>query len=665
MRRKIHEYESRPAVTGWAAAWGLKTVLLFSLATALHLGAATELRAQDGIQPDFKIGAQQYPDDDAVILLWQQDYTWTEDGTVRVRDHRWVKMLNSRAIRTFADPRIAYCDAEDKLTVRVARTHLPDGTILPVADYSYNLAGPDDVAGWPAYAAWRDQVLCFSGIVDGCVLELDYEIETKPGVVPWLESDLRLDDDYPIVHRVVTVRVPKEVQLHVKLDGAKLEEQTQPTTEGGLTMYRWAFKALPSSRAEPQSPRWEQRCGRLRFTTCAGAGEWADDILRRVELSSSKGGEAVKKFAESAVEGVPGARQRVAALQKKLGDAFNFINSPKAYRSFACRDASEVFKSNYGNPLESAALLIAALRAIGLDAAGATAVDAEAWDDSVPTTSAFAGVVVLLSVDGEALLLHPQLGIFDNPGAWGRHRLLGVDKSGKLLKMYVRSRAEAAPNAFDLAGKITIDKDGKATGEITLKLTGAFYDPAALETADAQRQFVKGMANRVFSGAILKSYSVTELSRDSLKAEATVVSEGTVEKVGDRFMLQLGDGPAFLQEFPLPINRSYRTTPVQLAGLVREHVDLLVEMPEGWTAPIVPKPLAEVKGVWGRLVQDVSVDGRTIKLRRDAALREQTIPAADFGTLRDAVSTLQAAAARTLVVGPAPAPAASAASEKR
>lgn len=423
-----------------------------------------------------------------------------KDGTVHRRDHQWIKLLNSRPIWRVADPRIDFVHGQDKLIIHTAQTHLPDGKILPVPDYSFNIAGPDDVAGWPQYAGWQQQIVCFSGIENNVVLELDYEIVTPSGVLPWIEADLRLHEDYPIVARVVSVTLPEGTVLHHQLDRvAPADSHFDQSVEGGTVTYRWAFDDLSGARAEPQSAPWQRRCGRLMFTTVPSTSAWASAMLDRVNRAGQPD-DTIKKFAESAVEDEAEGAQRVRKIAKKLHDSFNFVNSRKTMRSLECRTAAEVMSANYGNPLESAALCLAAVRSLGMTASPAVGIDANLWDESdevAPTGSVFAGAVVLVDLPDGPVYVHPQHGVFKNPGGWGRHWLLSVDDAGTLKRTYVYARGEREPSELHIAGKITVNPDGEATGELRIRATGAFFDPAKLETADAQKSLVQGLVGRV------------------------------------------------------------------------------------------------------------------------------------------------------------------------
>ncbi|MBU0717468.1 MAG: hypothetical protein KJ749_04400, partial [Planctomycetes bacterium] len=71
--------------------------------------AAPPAKAQvEGAAPDLSISAARYADEDAIIFRWEQHWALDKDGTVHRRDRQWMKLLNTRPIRDYADPRIDF-----------------------------------------------------------------------------------------------------------------------------------------------------------------------------------------------------------------------------------------------------------------------------------------------------------------------------------------------------------------------------------------------------------------------------------------------------------------------------------------------------------------------------------------------------------------------------
>ncbi len=626
--------------------WIVCTVEPPATQTIRHTGAHGQIRnPQSAIRNLKGMGEDEY-DDDAVILRWEQHWTLTGDGTVRRRDHKWLKLLNLRPVRQVADPRIDFVAGRDEVIIHAARTHLPDGAVLPVPEYSFNIAAPGDVAGWPQYAAWQQRIVSFSGIEPGAILELDYEVITPPGVMPWLEAELRLSEDYPTVEREITVTVPYGVTLHHQMDvipNVQSSQERAVVNGAGQTTYRWRAHDLPGDRGEPQSPGWQRRGSRLRFTTCPSSAAWVTAMLDRVNLAAQPD-DTIKAFAESAVGDEADPAERVRRIARKLHDSFNFVTSPKALASLSRRSATDVLRANYGNELESAAVFLAAVRSLGMEASPAVGVDANLWDESgglAPIGSAFAGVVVRVDLPGGGVHVHPRHGLFKNPGNWGRHYLLSVDEAGTLQRLYVFARGENEPGELDITGNIVVDPEGAATGDLRIRATGVFFDPSKLDTADAQKSLIERLVGRVLSDFSVKSHSVVTLSDDAFRATVSVESKGPIPELEERHILRFGEGPAFLSDVPMPLTRSYRRTDVQLASRFRESTDVMIELPEGWEPSIVPASPAKVAGPWGMVAQTVDVDDRTVRLRRNVTVNTETLSPDDFDKLRQAVNALR------------------------
>lgn len=605
--------------------------------------------------PDLSIGADRFPDADAIILRWEQHWTLNKDGTIRRRDHKWTKLLNTRPIRALADPRIDTCTGEDELTIHVARTHLPGGGFLPVADYSFNKAGPDDVAGWPEYSCWEQTVISFGGIENNCVLELDYEIVTRPGVMPWLEGDLRLRQDYPTVERIITVTVPEETDLKHRVDGfAPIPTAEETPGPDGMKTYRWTFSDLAGSRAESFSPPWYRRCARVRFTNCPDADAW---FVRLIECAQDavQVDESIKAFAEAVVEDEADLLERVRLVAEKLQDSFNFIHSPKSYRSLTCRKAPEVLRANYGNSFEAAALLAAALQSLGMKTEMEAVAKLERWHSNVPTLSGFDGITVMVRSQTGSVRVHPEHGLILDARQcqWGRRLVGSVVSQGQLRATRLRARGEERPSKLQITGKVSIDTDGAVSGDLRLLLTGLFYDPRKLETAKQQEALVKDMVGRVLTGCEVTDYSIGALSEQKLKATVKVASKGALKQHAGHYLLQLGDGPAFLGDIPMPLAPTVRKTNIDVAGRFDETVTLTIELPETWTARSVPASFPYVRDDWGYAEQTVVVDGRVVRFQRKFATAYDRFPFLGYIPMRDAINTLKAEGYRTLIVGPA------------
>ena len=630
-----------------------RTVSL-SLPCLIALLVPAALAGAQTTAPGADVDAARFPEAGAVILNWEQDWTLQSDGRIRRREHKLIKLLERRAIRAVADPRIDFCDGREQLTFHKAQTILPSGKTVAVPDYSFNFAAANDVAGWPEYACWRQQVVSFSAIEPGVVLELDYEIITHKKETPWLTIDLKLDNQFPVVARTVSVTVPKDVTLHHRSDNApKTNPPTTTSLDDGTTKYTWSFADLPADPGEPQSLPWPLRSPRLRFTTCPRAKVWVSEMLVSVENAIQPSG-IVQAFAEKVVGDEPDPAEKARLLSKKLRDSFNFVTSLKTVRALQCRAVAQVFETNYGNPLESAALLVAMLRAVHVKATMEVAVDTAMWDTDVPTDAAFAGIVAVIDMPDGPMYVHPQHGEFLSPGHWGGHTLLSLDTAEDLRATLVLARGRNEKSRLNITGQLTVGPEVKVTGELRLHLTGGFYDPLRLRDTDEQKALLDGLVGRLLADFKITKHSITTLSDDSLKATVEIATD-KLPKVGAYSVLQFGDGPLFLTSgFPLPVGGGERKSAVRTRGALIENIDLILELPQDGTAPTGNTKVVRESGDWGVVVQERIASGYTVRFRRTIDIPTDTLKPNDFTELRQAINTLRTIRHTHLLIAPKP-----------
>ncbi len=595
-------------------------------------GQTKTANTQSGVQLD--VGSEQYPDADAIILRWEQYWEIKDDGQVVRREHKWIKLMNSRPIRRTADPRLDFCEGTDKLTIHTARTILPSGEVIDVPEYSFNIAAPDDVAGWPDYIAWQQTVVSFSGIEPGATLELDYEVTTQRGVLPWVSADIRLDDDYPVLKRIISISRPANVKLSVQLDNVEHE----PTPDGSC----FAFGPFDGSPAEPQSQPWQHRCPRLRFTTIPDSTTWVGRLLGIVSRAAVQD-EDIRTFAVDATADNPDVKAKISALADKLRARFSYLASAKTYRSLQCRPADEVFSQNYGNPLEAAALYLAALKSLDIKVEPALAVKDIDVTQRRPTRECFAGIVLVAHSNEGPIMLHPQHGMINTPDSWDDDiALVSLDSDGSLRTTNLHNRKQKGANAMKLSGSLAVNEDGQLQGSLRLRLAGGFFDPQQLKTSDAQESFLQKVVCNTIPAVENLTSSITTMSHDKLEATITLNEDNAIELLDEYYLMEMPGIDWFSWQFPIPLGSSKRITSVQLDGSFTAEVDLIVKIPDTWVFHMTPKAGIDEPGHWGAISQTVSTDEASLHINRRISVPKSILDPEDFSQLRRAANQLRA-----------------------
>ncbi|MCB9849528.1 MAG: DUF3857 domain-containing protein [Phycisphaerales bacterium] len=595
--------------------------------------------------PDLSIGSKEYPDADAVILRWDRSWDIHNDGSVTRHEHQWVKLLNRRPIRSFGDRTIDFCDGSDELEILAANAHLPDGSVIPVPDYGINLGAAQEVAGWPAYSCWKERIVSFSGIEPGVTLELEYEITTRAGVLPFVSEQILFDDQYPIHEGNVSVTAPEGTTLNmwVKHPG----DNPSGKYMDGAGTFKMQYGPRPGVRHEGQTPPEGAEGDRLQFSTAPSAAGWANSWLDAVEHAATTDAH-IDAFAKDVTKDATLPREKLSALADALSNRFNYVNAPMARRSRSCRPASEVLATNYGNPLESSAVCLAAVRSLGMSASTAVAADADAWSAKYPVDAAFAAVVVIAKTDEGEVIVHPERGIIENPGNWGRHVVLAPSGSDGLRETYLAARGEKQDNMLQITGAIDIADDGSASGDLRVRMTGGYFDPDNARDADAQKKLVSQVLGGVLDDVTVARHTIETLSADEFCANAQVTL-ASLPEVGSYRLLRIGDAPTQHTEFALPLGDRDRENVVALAGNAQVRVDVTLNLPESWKAQALPQDYQPIDDEWAAVGQQVTLDGQKLRILRNVRIDSARLTAGDFGRIRDALLRLSSDAARTIL----------------
>jgi Domain of Unknown Function with PDB structure (DUF3857) len=581
---------------------------------------------------------------DATILYRELTFTVDKDGSVTRREHQRVRLDSRRAISAFADPRIPYREGRDEVVIEKAVTHTADGGIVPVPEYSLNVATPGDIAGWPRYAKWRERIVSFSGIEEGVVLELAFSVKEGASGPTRLSRDLRIAGKYPVTEMRVVVDLPDTLALRNRVDHV-----TEETCSSGVEMragrkrYFWTFRNLPGVRDEPGAPAWQARAARLRFSTGGDAEVWAAGYLKLVR-QATEADEGLLTFAGGAGKPEMDLRERLAALTGKFSKSFHLVGSAKALTPPECRNAPEVFAANYGNRLEAAAVVAAAVRNLGCNVKLLVAVDPSHWRNDLPVDSGFLGVYLEVSEADAVILLDPLSGPVDLPPARPL-RLFGDSASSRFAGRDLLPRG----GEIEVTGELALEDAGTVSGELSVTLKGACLGSRAPANAAAQEKLVKEALGRVMPGLEVKSQEVLGLSPSEFRVRVRVEAKLAKQTPAGVQVLRLQPDLASAKQFPLPLASVDRTESVAVPLAFAERVDLTVSLSRGVSLLGAPSPVAKVQIDGATALQTVEVLDGAIHIVRLLSVSAGTLSPADFESLRTALNAMRSEAGRTFL----------------
>ncbi|MBI5762921.1 MAG: DUF3857 domain-containing protein [Planctomycetes bacterium] len=546
--------------------------------------------------------------EDAVAPVPEGGYTWS------VKKH--VRVNNDRSYGAFADPRITYNADYQTVKIMTARTRCPDGRVVEVPKYSRNEVAPHETAGWPALAAIRQIVVSFSAIEPGAVLELEYEIVSKRGALPFDEFDFQIATSYPIALR------------RILRNGKPIHEASnvEPLID------------------EPLSLPARDRNGLKVLTTAANTKAWATAILNIMD-DLTRGEKCLPYCDESKLAATTDHIEKAWAIQEAFARQFTTVDAPSACVWPALRPTTTVRSTHYGTSLEAASLLLAMFRGTGLKAEPVFAVASQSDDISIGAISAFA---VALETRGEISYWHAMQGRIRNPGPWGGWRRF--DRAFVTGRSDMPARFDApVESRLEASARLALDETASYTGSVDLRMTGLFLTNA-LRTDEQKKSAINEALSRLIPNVDLSKYSVTTLSNDVFAVNADVKSSKPLEMAGDGRVFAVPSDGAWLSPFPLPLGKSGRKTLLKTPGAFVQESFIEIKLPDGWSASALPKSYGTALANDANLSQQVEAVGQWVRLRNNLTVSQRIWPAERYSDLRAAICNTQSPAARTLVI---------------
>jgi hypothetical protein len=573
-----------------------RALALLILAGLAAVGSAAPTRAA-GAAPApelFGPGAPgtNLPGEDAVVLLAADTFTLHPDGRIDHDLHRLVRLQSEYAIDALGDPRVPYDSLLQDVVVHTCRAYTPDGRTIDATAHAFNRTTPDAVAGCPGAMRRQELVISHVGIERGCVIELEVGVRDRVAHAPWLEGLAFASEEYPVLRRVITVKLPQGTVLQRAIVGGNLTEETAPghfdPDEGGAAEIRiWRGENLPAAREADDGAGGRLTRPYVVFSTCASWDALAARVRGDLDAAARVDPAADPPFAawRAEQERKPTTltvEDRIAAILELTGELTTgaAVAPFEAYR--AAQPAARTFETACGDDWDRAALALALLRSIGVEPEIALRPVSPRPAREVPALAQFDRVLLARGADE---VLDP---------AGGKRWARAEDWGGTPL--FLAGPASAPPrweegdarvSRADVAISLALDAKGGAEGEVELALTGRLLPYPDLIDVDAR---LEAYAGHLLPGAKLTGKEIRELSPTRARLRLSFAADTVTRDADGRLRLTLGGGPVDLAGILSGYNlhRPARTTSIVLPGPLIERVTWKIALPEGIAPSFLP-----------------------------------------------------------------------------
>lgn len=570
------------------------------------------------------------------------------DGTVSERV-QLVVLLETAADFERWSPYPVFLDENRKLVSLKAEAVTPDGEPRWVGHKRRDRVGV--AAEGVLHSSRQAEIVEFPRLPAGSTISLRYEVAGRPY---FPSGTLPLAGDEAVEQLHLEVRgggAGWRWRLDGPSDGLTLADGPGSVTVDGALA---ALVELPQA-PERRRPVLRYAWGARDWSAVAG---WYRDLLRGVP----EGDEAVRAAARQATAGAGGKREAVERLLALVRSDLRYVAVEVGIGGYRPDAPAAVLARRWGDCKDKALLLVDLLAEVGIEAYPVLVRSSTEGgiDDAFPAPDEFNHAIVAVRAEGLAdaaegpvaggwLFLdatQPGGGLrWLHAGVAGQQALVVLAAGGELVEIPVRPDTEGER----IEAELTVDADGAAGGRLRLELRGekglALAEAVAAERPEAVLAAAFSALGERLPGA---SFADVEVRGERGVAAAAVTATVRVPRLvaggRDEPWLVLPGVPAS----PSPGLLDDRREPVVLRPGVWEAV-WSIALP--WTDCALADAAAAVDGPVGSFLQEASLAGSTLTVRRRTELRRRQVEPAGFTELAAVALAEHRTAKRRLRLG--------------
>ncbi|HWC19725.1 MAG TPA: DUF3857 domain-containing protein, partial [Terriglobales bacterium] len=267
-------------------------------------------------------------------------------------------------VGTYRNRGIQYSPQTQQLTVIHARVHHPNGRITDAEDQGESPVADASVA---AYYDLRAQQFRFRDLSPGDVIEVEYKIAALSSANPYgqyFASLVAFGGALPYDLQRYVLRATTGV--HVS-SAQHLLTRPQVRRARNETIYVWEKRDNAALIREPRSPSWSEQGAYVHvsnFETWEALGKWYADLLRpQFKLTPE-----LEFLAAQATSQHPDRLDRVEAIDDLVLRSTRYVALEFGVYGFKPYPVAQTFARKFGDCKDKASLMVALLRASGIDA---------------------------------------------------------------------------------------------------------------------------------------------------------------------------------------------------------------------------------------------------------------------------------------------------------
>jgi cellulose synthase operon protein C len=490
------------------------------------------------------------------------------NGLASTRVQQYFLIGDAVGAREFGTRAVQFAPASESLRILHARLHKRDGRVVEAEEGAESSVADLKTA---MYYDVRSRVVRYPGAEAGDVVELDYRVTPEASENPYgnyFGSLVLLQNTIPAKLKRYVLVTPAEREFYIT--ERRVPEPAETTIADGKRTQRWEMHDAPALPNEPRGPSATEVGSYVNVSTFAtwnDLGQWYAELLKpQLALDSSLQEVAARMLAEH-----PDEQDRIRAIHRFVLRNTHYVALEFGIYSYKPYPVSQVYARRFGDCKDKASLMIALLRATGIETQlalvrtrrlGAVADNAASI---VPFNHAIAYIPRYdMYLDGTAEYANARELPLDDQGAMAL--TVGVDGNNQMRRIPV---TQATENYTRRVVRAEVRRDGNIEfiGSAETRGEDAPGLRREYEVAERQRESFRQTLAEVFPSVRLDNVQVD--GAHDLEKNVTVNFRGVIDTFAGRPTLSLSSSW---------IPRHYVQTLAPLASRAQT-----LMLPAGWT----------------------------------------------------------------------------------
>ena len=585
--------------------------------------------------------AADYPNADAIILLNQFSHEVTPSGKSRYTSHQVVKILTERGVQNYDDIAIPHTPTAQYITVNVARTITPDGSVVEPPEEAFNDVTPPGLLSYNLYSDSMWRVISMPALKPGVCIEYQVTLEDagadSVGSTSWFWGGYSFQSTDPILQSAYALRVPQETDFKWKAIHCQLNPQI--LHEGETSTYLWTYGETSALKTEYNMPATNDIVPRLSYSSVESwdaVYNWYRDIAKdRYTVD-----QAIEKTVEELTADLLTEDDKIRAIYHFVASQIRYVGIELGQGAYQPTPADQVLSVRYGDCKDKTTLMIAMLDLVGIEAFPVMLNPApyQRVDLELPSLGQFSHLIAAVPRDnGDYVWLDPTADTCSYGDLPARNRgrtgfIIRSDR-GEFVDIPI-STPES--NQLIVDTEIELTEDGTVQGTMRVDTRGQYNVEARLEykqvSPSAWKDTLAVGLSKQFPGVRVDSVQISDLEDLNAPVQLNVAFtvENYAEPIGNRLMFPLPSDE--FSDYAEIFAAAERQHPLDLSYPMQMKKTIRIALPEGWIATF-PQDV-RLENRFAKVERQYKLEGNQVHYEINFTIKESIIPPEDYPTAK-------------------------------